>query len=86
VQPVHETPAPAPAPTPTYKFDVNVQGSWAYVTVDGDPAQHQTPTTLELTAGQHHLHLSNPELHADKDITIDVPAHDGAKWVGALQD
>ena len=47
---------------------------WAYYTVDEDGTRHETPGTVELTPGTHRLHVWNPELHVERDITIDVPA------------
>jgi len=47
---------------------------WAYFTTDADPTRHETPGTVELTAGPHRVHVWNPELHVERDITIDVPS------------
>ena len=47
---------------------------WAYYTADDDPTRHETPSTVELTPGRHRLHVWNPELHVERDITITVPA------------
>ena len=47
---------------------------WAYYTVDEDSTRHETPGTIELTPGPHRLHVWNPELHVERDITIEVPA------------
>jgi hypothetical protein len=47
---------------------------WAYYTADDDPARHETPSTVELAPGRHRLHVWNPELHVERDITITVPA------------
>jgi tRNA A-37 threonylcarbamoyl transferase component Bud32 len=49
---------------------------WAYFTVDSDPAQHQTMETIELPPGKHHLHFSNPQLHSERDATIEVQDRD----------
>jgi hypothetical protein len=47
---------------------------WAYYTADDDTTRHETPSTIELTPGRHRLHVWNPELHVERDITINVPA------------
>jgi len=47
---------------------------WAYYTADGSSTRHETPSTIELAPGPHRLHVWNPELHVDRDITINVPA------------
>ena len=47
---------------------------WAYYTADHDPTRHETPGTIDLTPGQHRLHVWNPELHVERDIIINVPA------------
>jgi len=47
---------------------------WAYYTADHDPTRHETPSTIDLTPGQHRLHVWNPELHVERDIIINVPA------------
>jgi hypothetical protein len=47
---------------------------WAYYTTDEDPTRHETPGTISLAPGPHHLHVWNPELHVERDITINVPA------------
>jgi len=47
---------------------------WAYYTVDGDTTRHETPGTIDLPPGPHRLHVWNPELHVERDITINVPA------------
>jgi serine/threonine protein kinase len=47
---------------------------WAYYTTDEDTGRHETPSTVELTPGRHRLHVWNPELHVERDITINVPA------------
>jgi serine/threonine protein kinase len=47
---------------------------WAYYTADHDPTRHETPGTIDLTPGPHRLHVWNPELHIERDITINVPA------------
>ena len=55
-------------------------------TVDGDTTEYTTPGHLSLSAGTHKVHFSNPELHLDKDVMIDVPAKNGFTWAGKLQD
>jgi hypothetical protein len=47
---------------------------WAYYTADQDPTRHETPGTIDLAPGSHRLHVWNPELHVERDITISVPA------------
>src|SRR6185436_5585008 len=47
---------------------------WAYYTADDDTTRHETPGTIDLTPGPHRLHVWNPELHVERDITINVPA------------
>ena len=47
---------------------------WAYFAADGDSTRHETPSTIELTPGPHRIHVWNPELHVERDITINVPA------------
>jgi hypothetical protein len=47
---------------------------WAYYTVDHDAARHETPGTIDLAPGEHHLHVWNPELHIERDIVLTVPA------------
>jgi hypothetical protein len=64
---------------------INVQ-PWAYFTVDGDPTQHNTPTRIQLSAGPHKIHFWNDVTGAQKDVIIDVPAHNDFKWVGKLSD
>ncbi len=78
---------PHPAATaPTYKVQINI-APWAYFTVDNDTTRHQTPEWVSLTAGPHQIHFTNPELHAEKTLSLDVPAHDNFRWAaGKLQD
>ena len=47
---------------------------WAYYTADDNTTRHETPGTIDLTPGPHRLHVWNPELHVERDITINVPA------------
>jgi serine/threonine protein kinase len=47
---------------------------WAYYTADEDSTRHETPGTILLSPGPHRLHVWNPELHIERDITINVPA------------
>jgi len=63
----------APAIPATCRVRINLT-PWAYYTVDGESTQHETPGTLGLTPGPHRLHVWNPELHIERDITINVPA------------
>ena len=79
-----KTSVPAP-PVALYKVTLNI-APWAYATIDGDPTPHQTPASLELSAGIHKVHFVNPEIHQQKDITIDVPDHNGFTWAGRFQD
>jgi serine/threonine protein kinase len=46
---------------------------WAYYSAE-DGAPHETPSTIELTPGPHRIHVWNPELQVERDITINVPA------------
>jgi serine/threonine protein kinase len=46
---------------------------WAYYAAE-DNVRHETPSTIELTPGPHRIHVWNPELHVERDITINVPA------------
>jgi hypothetical protein len=71
---------------PVYKITINIKRTWAYFTVDGEPTRHQTPETVKLTAGPHMVHFWNDLVHATKEVTIDVPAHDDATWAGSLSD
>jgi hypothetical protein len=74
--PVPEHPAsdPVAAASPAVcKVRINLT-PWAYYTADGDAARHETPSTVELAPGRHRLHVWNPELHVERDITINVPA------------
>jgi hypothetical protein len=57
---------------------------WANFTVDGDPTPHQTVETLPLAPGPHRIHFSNPQLHVERDVTIDVPADRDLKFVEPL--
>jgi tRNA A-37 threonylcarbamoyl transferase component Bud32 len=63
---------PAPAPR-TCKVRINLT-PWAYYTADDDPTRHETPGTIELTPGTHRLHVWNPELKVERDLTLEVPA------------
>jgi len=65
--------APPPPPPPTCRVRINLT-PWAYYTADGDTTRHETPGTIDLTPGVHRLHVWNPELHIERDITINVPA------------
>ena len=71
--PVPAVPTPGSAAPPTCKVRINLS-PWAYFTADGDATRHETPSTVELTPGKHRLHVWNPELHVERDITIHVPA------------
>jgi serine/threonine protein kinase len=46
---------------------------WAYYSAE-DGIRRETPSTIELTPGPHRIHVWNPELHIERDITIHVPA------------
>jgi serine/threonine protein kinase len=46
---------------------------WAYYSAE-DGAHHETPSTIELAPGPHKIHVWNPQLHVERDITINVPA------------
>jgi hypothetical protein len=63
----------AVAHKPGCKVRINLT-PWAFYTADDDPARHETPSTVELAPGRHRLHVWNPELHVERDITINVPA------------
>jgi len=69
------TPAPLnePPKPPMCRVRINLT-PWAYYTADDDTTRHETPGTIELAPGVHRLHVWNPELHVERDITIDVPA------------
>jgi serine/threonine protein kinase len=45
---------------------------WAYYAAE-DGSRHETPSTIELAPGPHRIHVWNPELHVERDITINVP-------------
>jgi len=67
-------PPPSDAAKPaTCRVRVNFT-PWAYYTVDHDAARHETPGTIDLAPGEHHLHVWNPELRIERDITLTVPA------------
>ena len=77
-------PVPPPPPTPDTtsaapvakpagcRVRINLT-PWAYYMADDDPARHETPSTLVLAPGPHRLHVWNPELHIERDITLIVP-------------
>ncbi len=80
VPPVSHPTPPPPTPIsepslakPGCKVRINFT-PWAYYTADGDSARHETPSTVELAPGKHKLHVWNPELHVERDITLTVPA------------
>jgi len=54
---------------------------WAYFTVDGDPKQYETPTTLRLTVGPHRVTFTNPQLGVSRTVTITVPPDDDGRHV-----
>jgi len=58
---------------------------WANYTVDDDPTQHETPSTIELAPGTHRLHFSNPISHIEKDATLTVPADRDLSHVEQLE-
>jgi len=58
-----------------HKVTINSQ-PWSYFTVDDDPASHQTVDQVMLAPGPHRIHFKNPQLHLEREITIDVADHD----------
>ncbi|HET7503776.1 MAG TPA: serine/threonine-protein kinase [Kofleriaceae bacterium] len=66
------SPPPVAPPAPC-RVRVNLT-PWAYFTADDDPARHETPGVVDLAPGRHRLHVWNPELHVERDITITVPS------------
>ena len=77
--------APAPPPVTRYKAIINIK-PWAYFTVDNDSTRHQTQEPVQIAPGPHQIHFSNPELHLEKTLTFDMPAHDFSWAAGSLQD
>jgi hypothetical protein len=74
--PGHAAPAPAPAVAEAHKPSCRVRINftpWAFYTADEDATRHETPSTVELSPGRHKLHVWNPELHVERDITLTVP-------------
>ncbi|HEU4735111.1 MAG TPA: serine/threonine-protein kinase [Kofleriaceae bacterium] len=61
------------APLAACRVRINLT-PWAFFTADEDPTRHETPSTVDLAPGRHRLHVWNPELHVERDITITVPA------------
>ncbi|MCW5808957.1 MAG: hypothetical protein KIT31_41780, partial [Deltaproteobacteria bacterium] len=66
----------AEAPAPKRRVAINAK-PWAYIRIDGDPTQHLTPWTGELTLGPHRIHFANPVLKDERTVPLDVPAGDG---------
>ena len=58
-----------------HRVTINSQ-PWSYFTVDDDPASHQTVDQVMLAPGPHRIHFKNPQLHLEREITIDVADHD----------
>ena len=54
---------------------------WAYVIIDGNSAEYETPATVELTVGSHLAVFSNPALGAKKTLTINVVATGDNRFV-----
>jgi hypothetical protein len=63
---------PVPARPASCRVRINLT-PWAYYTADDDTTRYETPSTIELAPGRHRLHVWNPELHVERDITITVP-------------
>jgi serine/threonine protein kinase len=62
-------------PVERHKVTINSQ-PWSYFTVDDDPASHQTVDQVMLAPGPHRIHFTNPQLHLEREITINVADHD----------
>ncbi len=78
--------AQVPSTTSETKIRVTINAKpWAYFTVDADPTQHETIKTLELTPGPHKIHFTNPVIHVDRTVTIDVPAEGEMTHVEPLE-
>ena len=58
---------------------------WAHVTIDDEPARHETPATMSLTLGKHRLRFENPELGISHEVTIEVLADGPASYIHVLQ-
>jgi hypothetical protein len=62
-------------PVERHKVTINSE-PWSYFTVDDDPASHQTVDQVMLPPGPHRIHFKNPQLHLEREITLDVADHD----------
>ena len=69
---------PAVAALPRVQFGAK---PWAYVVIDGQSAQLETPATIELTVGSHLAVFTNPALGAKKTLTINVVATGDNRFV-----
>jgi hypothetical protein len=64
---------PPPVVVTKYKVTINATPGWSNFTVDRDPKQYQTMTTIELAPGPHKLHFTGNEFHpADQWQNITV--------------
>jgi hypothetical protein len=80
VRPKVDTPQPTTGsnvapPVERHRVTINSQ-PWSFFTVDDDATQHQTVDQVMLSRGAHHIHFTNPSLHLDREVTLDVPDHD----------
>jgi len=76
-----------PVEDPSIRRKVTVNSTpWSYFTVDGDPSQHQTVETIELTPGAHRLRFNNPAAGLTREVTIEVPADRDFKYVANLNE
>jgi tRNA A-37 threonylcarbamoyl transferase component Bud32 len=67
-------PAPDAAP-PLAKRHVRINARpWAKFTIDGDPAEYETISVVELRPGTHRIRFFNPELRIERELTVVVPA------------
>jgi len=66
--------AALPAPVAKHRVMIGSQ-PWSYFTVDGAAQQFESNNPIELAEGTHTIHfVGQPNFHADKTITIAVPA------------
>ena len=66
--------AALPAPVVKHRVMIGSQ-PWSYFTVDGAAQQFESNNAIELGEGTHTIHfVGQPNFHADKTITIAVPA------------